>query len=141
MTNHITHPGVVSKIDGRKVTVQFVQQSACATCHAKMLCTSGDAKQRTIEADSYGQEYHVGDVVTVEVASQLAHMAMFYAFILPTLVALIVLFPAIHWMGEMLACAVTLGALALYYVVMYSLRGKLDRQVVFILHKVNNSNN
>lgn len=136
MINHITHNGVVSSIDGRKVTVQFVQQSACAGCHAKMLCSSGDAKQRSIVADSYGQNYNVGEMVTVEVTTQLARTAMLYAFVLPTVVALIVLFPAIGWLGEMLACAVSLGALALYYVVLYGFRHKLDRKVVFLLHKV-----
>ena len=136
MINHITHNGVVSQVDGRKVTVQFVQQSACAACHAKMLCSSGDAKQRSVVADSFGQEFHVGEAVTVDVTTQLAHTAMLYAFVLPTIVALVVLFPAIGWLGEMLACVVTLGTLALYYVVLYGFRNRLDRKVVFVLHKV-----
>ena len=136
MINHITHKGVVSHIDGRKVTVRFVQQSACATCSAKMLCTSGESKQRFIEADRYGQKYEVGEEVTVEVTSQLAWTAMFFAFGLPTVVALLVLFPAIAWLGEMLAPVVTLGALVLYYSILYGFRKKLDRRVVFVLHKV-----
>ncbi|MBR0036312.1 MAG: SoxR reducing system RseC family protein [Bacteroidales bacterium] len=134
MNNRITHEGVVSRVDGQKVTVQFVQRSACADCHAKMLCSSGDARQRSIVADSYGLTYSVGDEVTVEVTSQLAWTAMFYAFGLPTVLALVVLFPAIGWLGEMGASLLTLGVLALYYAIFYLFRKHLDRKVVFVLH-------
>lgn len=135
MNNRVTHDGVITKIDGRKITVQFVQQSACADCHAKMLCTSGDSKQRSIVADSYGVPYQVGEAVTVEVTNQLAWTAMFYAFGLPTLVVLAVLFTAVSFMGEMLACALTLVALAAYYFVLYLFRKNLDRKVVFVLSR------
>lgn len=135
MNNHISHDGVISKIEGRQVTVQFVQKSACAGCHAKMLCSSGDAKQRSVVADSYGVAYQVGEAVTVEVTTQLAWTAMMYAFVLPTVLALVVLFPAISFCGEMWACLVTLAVLAVYYVVLYQFREKLDRKVVFVLHR------
>lgn len=135
MNNRVTHEGVISKIDGTKITVQFVQQSACADCHAKMLCTAGDTKQRSIVADSFGVSYSVGEQVTVEVTNQLAWTAMFYAFGLPTLLALIILFPAINLFGEMLACATELAVLALYYAIFYLFREKLDRKVVFVLHR------
>lgn len=135
MNNHVSHDGIISKIEGNKVTVQFVQQSACAGCHAKMLCTAGDTKQRSIVADSYGVSYSIGEQVTVEVTNQLAWTAMFYAFGLPALLALVVLFPAIDLCGEMLACAVELAALAIYYVVLYLFRAKLERKVVFVLQR------
>jgi len=135
MNNHVTHDGVISKIEGSKVTVQFVQQSACADCHAKMLCSAGDSKQRTIVAECYGISYSVGERVSVEVTNQLAWTAMLYAFGFPSLLALVILFPAIHMCGEMLACAVELAVLALYYVTFYLFRAKLDRKVVFILHR------
>ncbi len=135
MNNRITHEGVVSHVEGQMITVRFVQRSACADCHAKMLCSGGDAKQRSIVTDSYGLNYAVGEEVTVEVTSQLAWTAMFYAFGLPTLLALIVLFPAIGWLGEMGASLSTLALLLLYYGVLYFFRKKLDRKVVFILHR------
>lgn len=135
MNDHISHDGIISKIEGRQVTVLFVQKSACADCHAKMLCTGGDAKQRSIVADSYGMEYHVGEEVSVEVTTQLAWTAMLYAFGLPTILALVVLFPSISFCGEMFACLIVLCALLVYYVVLYLFREKLDRKVVFVLHR------
>lgn len=138
MSNHVTHDGVITKIEGRQVTVQFVQQSACAGCHAKALCSSGDAKQRSIVADSFGLHYDLGEQVTIEVTTQLARTAVLLAFALPTALALLVLFPTNLWLGEMAACAVTLGAVAAYYIVLYQFRERLARKVVFILHRKNN---
>lgn len=135
MNNHISHDGIITKIEGRQVTVQFVQKSACADCHAKMLCSSGDAKQRSVVADSYGLTYQVGEAVTVEVTTQLAWTAMLYAFVLPTVLALLVLFPAISLCGEIGACLVTLLVLAVYYVILYRFRQRLDRKVVFVLYR------
>lgn len=135
MSNRITHDGVVTRTDGQTVTVQFVQHSACAGCHAKMLCSSGDAKQRSIEAQAYGQTYSIGEEVTVEVTSQLAWTAMFYAFGLPVVIALVVLFALMGVCGEMLSCLLTLSTLALYYVVLHQFRHRLDRKVVFLLHR------
>lgn len=139
MSNHITHDGVVTKIDGRLVTVQFVQRSACADCHAKMLCSSGDAKQRFIEADSYGQTYSVGEEVEVEVTNQLAWTAMLYAFGLPTVLALVVLFSVNGIIGDIMACFASLASLVVYYVILYFFREKLDRKVVFVLRRKVNS--
>lgn len=140
MSNRITHDGVVIKSDKQTVTVQFVQRSACADCHAKMLCSSGDAKQRSIEVKTYGQSYEVGENVEVEVTSQLAWTAMLYAFGLPTVIALIVLFTSIGLVGEMMACLVTLLSLFVYYVGLWFNRSRLDRKVVFILHRKNQIN-
>ena len=135
MNNRITHEGVVSRVEGQKVTVQFVQRSACAGCHAKMLCSGGDAKQRSVVADSYGLNYSVGEEVTVEVTSPLAWTAMFYAFGVPTVLALLILFPAIGWLGEMGACLLVLGILAVYYGIFYLFRNRLEHKVVFVLHR------
>jgi len=135
MNNHVTHDGVITKIDGSKVTVQFVQQSACADCHAKMLCTSGDTKQRSIVADSYGVSYAVGEKVTVEVTNQLAWTAMFFAFGLPSILALAALFVSLQFVSEIVTCAVVFAVLALYYEILYLYRERLDRKVVFVLHR------
>lgn len=138
MNNNVTHDGIITKIEGRQVTVQFVQQSACAGCHAKSLCSSSDAKMRSIVADSYGFPFKIGEPVQVEVTSQLARTAMLAAFGVPTVLALSVLFPMNAWCGEMVACAATLAIIGLYYAVLYMFRARLDRKVVFVLHRKNN---
>lgn len=137
MSNNISHDGVVVKVEGRQVTVRFVQSSACSGCHAKQLCAAGDQKERLVVADSYGVPYAVGDAVRVSVTQSLARTAMWYAFGLPVLIAMIAIFPLNAYLGEIWACVAELVLLAVYYYVLYLQRDKLDRKVSFILeHRV-----
>ena len=117
MSNQITHEGVVVKVEGQRVTVQFVQNSACSGCHAKTLCSSGtsDSRQREVVANSYGTPYEVGDYVRVVVSSELAWTAVLLAFVIPMVLALISLFVIVGFTGsEIMGCLVTLLLLGLY---------------------------
>lgn len=133
MSNGVSHDGVVTKIEGKKVTVRFVQSSACSGCHARHMCTSGDSKEREVVAESYGYSFAVGDAVQVTVSHQLARTAMWYAFGLPAVLVLVALFPLIAWLGEMFACLAELALIAVYYTAFYQLRDKLERKVCFVV--------
>jgi len=133
MNNGVSHDGVVTDIQGRMVTVQFVQSSACSGCHARQMCTSGDSKQREVVAECWGHSFQVGDKVTISVSQQLARTAMWYAFGLPAVLVLAALFPFIALMGDMWACLSLLGLIAVYYTVFYQMRDKLERRVCFVV--------
>ncbi len=139
MSNNITHEGVVVKVDGQRVTVQFVQSSACSGCHAKSLCSGGtsDSAQREVVANSYGVSYEVGDYVRVVVTSGLAWTAVLIAFIVPMALALISLFVVTGYTGsEMTGCLATLVLLAVYFVAVWSQRDRLERRTEFTLEKL-----
>jgi len=133
MDNGVSHDGVVTVIQGRMVTVQFVQSSACSGCHARNMCTSGDSKQREVVAECWGHSFQVGDKVTISVSQQLARTAMWYAFGLPAVLVLVALFPLISLLGDMWACVALLALIAIYYTGFYLLRGKLERKVCFVV--------
>lgn len=133
MNNGVSHDGVVTKIEGSKVTVEFVQSSACSGCHARQMCASGESKQRQIVAGNCGYAFQVGDPVTITVSQELARTAFFYAFGLPAILVLVALFPLIHWLGDYLACGAALLLIAAYYGVFYLLRNRLERKVCFRL--------
>lgn len=135
MSNNISHDGVVVKVEGRQVTVRFVQSSACSGCHAKQLCAAGDQKERLVVADSYGIPYAVGDAVTVSVTQGLARTAMWYAFGLPVLLVVAAIYPLNLCLGEIWACVAELAMVGIYYWVLYLFRDKLDHKVSFILTK------
>lgn len=135
MRNRISHEGIVVKVEGRQVTVRFVQSSACSGCHAKHLCVSSESKERTIVADSYGVPYSVGEQVIISISERLAGKAMFFAFGLPIILLMVALFPLISWLGEGMASLALLGLVAVYYAVFYLNRGRLDTQVVFDLSR------
>lgn len=139
MSNNITHEGVVVKVEGQRVTVQFVQSSACSACHAKSLCTSGtsDSAQRKVIANSYGVSYEVGDYVRIIVTSGLAWTAVLLAFVVPMVLALVCLFVVIGYTGsEMIGCLATLAMLAVYFVIVWMQRDHLERKTEFTLERL-----
>ena len=128
---NITHDGRVVKVEGHQVTVCFIQSSACSGCHAKGICSSQDQAEKIVVADSEGVAYSVGEQVQIIVSNEMAWQAVVLAFMVPLIVAFIALFIAVPQVGEMWACLVTLVVLAIYYVVLFSQRAKLNRKVVF----------
>ncbi|MDO4496774.1 MAG: SoxR reducing system RseC family protein [Bacteroidales bacterium] len=133
MSNGVSHDGIVKDIQGRMVTVQFVQSSACSGCHAKHLCTSGESKSREVIAECWGHSFQVGDAVTISVSHQLARRAMWYAFGLPVVLLVLALFPLIAWVGDLGACAGEIILLSIYYTIFYFMRNKLEKQVCFVV--------
>ncbi len=130
---NITHDGRVVKVDGRQVTVCFIQNSACSGCHAKGICSSQDQAEKIVVADSQGVEYSVGEKVNIIVSNEMAWSAVVLAFMVPLVLAFIALFVAVPLVGEMMACLITLGVLAVYYLVLFAQRDKLNRKVVFTI--------
>lgn len=135
MSNNITHDGVVIKVEGRDVHVQIVQHSACSGCHARGACTASDSAEKVIVADSQGLEYEVGDIVTLIGSNSMAWSALAYAFIIPMVVAIAVLFVVTGYMSEAMACLVVLGWLAIYYFILFLFRDRLKTKFVFLLEK------
>lgn len=136
MNKSITHDGVVVEVNGQQVTVRFVQNSACSGCHAKALCSGGSSEsaERRVVANSYGVPYQVGEKVKIIVADGLAWSAVVIAFIVPLCLALACLFVTVkctgsEWMGSL----GTLAALAVYYLIVWTQRAKLERRVEFTL--------
>lgn len=139
VSNQITHEGVVVKVEGQRVTVQFVQNSACSGCHAKALCSSGtsDSRQKEVVANSYGTTYEVGDYVRVVVSSGLAWTAVLLAFVIPMVLALVCLFVIVGFTGsEIMGCLVTLLLLGLYFLIVWMQRDRLERKTEFSLERL-----
>ncbi len=136
MSKNITHEGIVTEVSGQWVTVRFVQQSACSSCHAKALCAGGNSEsaERQVVANSYGVAYQPGDKVRVIVGGGLAWSAVVVAFLIPLVLALLCLFVTVgRTDNELMGCLATLAVLAVYYVVVWLLRHKLERKVEFTL--------
>ncbi len=136
---NITHDGRVIKVDGRQVTVCFIQSSACSGCHAKGICSSQDQAEKVVVADSEGIDYCVGEKVLIIVSNEMAWSAVMLAFMVPLVIAFLVLFAAVPLVGEMQACLITLGVLAIYYLVLFLQRDNLNRKVVFSIMRSSQS--
>jgi len=120
------------------VKVNFITQSACASCHAKGACSAADMQEKEVEILSPGFPAKEGDQVWVVLKQSLGFRALFLGYILPLILLLLILLsftPILESEGK--AGLAALAALALYYAGLYLFRNKIDKQFNFTIKKIN----
>ena len=131
--SEITHRGRIVSITPEFTTVEIVSESACAACHAKGLCSLGDSKVKQVEVPTRGWDnYAVGQEVSVVLRATMGHKAVWLAYGVPLLVLVAALLGILSAGGsELLAGLGAIGAVAVYYGVIWLLRDRLRKEYVF----------
>ena len=131
----ITHKGRIVEITPEFTTVEIVSESACSACHAKGLCGVSESKTKAVQLPTRGWDnWQVGDEVSVCLKASMGHKAVWIAYVIP-LVVLVSVLLALAPKGELLAGLCAIGAVALYYLLIFLMRGKLRDQYVFSIRK------
>ena len=136
MAEVISHKGTVIYSDADVVRVGIVSESACASCHASGLCGMAGSKKKTVEVPSRGMSYQVGDEVEVCLAQKTGLKAVLFSYVVPVLILLILILslPKIG-LGELVCGVVSLGGIALYYLVLYLCRDHLAEGYEFYIRR------
>ena len=117
--------------------MEIISESACGSCHARGLCGLGDSKTKVVEVPTRGWDsYEVGDEVDVTLKASMGHKAVWLAYVLPLLVlvcALLVLTAA--GVQELYAGLGGLGAVAVWYLLLWLFRSRLKNEYVFNINK------
>ena len=131
--SEISHRGRIVSVTPEQTVVQIVSESACAACHAKGLCSLGDATVKEISLPTRGWDnYAVGDEVNVVLRASMGHKAVWLAYVVPLLVLVAALLGTLAAGGsELVAGLVAIGAVALYYGIIWLLRGRLRKDYIF----------
>ncbi len=138
MSNDIEHLGRIEEINGNRVMVNFISQSACASCQAKGVCSVSEVQEKSIEADNPEFEINIGDQVRIILQQSMGFKALFLAYIFPLILVLVSLIVLSGFMNnEGLAGILSLGGIAAYYGVLFLIRKKVDKQFNFVLKKIN----
>lgn len=135
MSESISHKGVVIKVTPQVTTVSFTQHGACSQCHAAPLCGMGDMAQKVVEVptDPYTKR-QVGDEVDVLLKASMGFKAVYLAYLIPLLIILAVILGLLALgVQEVVAALAGLGAVALYYLLLWLFRSKLQNEYVFVL--------
>lgn len=133
----IEHKGRIESIEGNKINVSFIAMSACASCHAKGVCSVADIQEKSVDIYDYTNQYKVGDIVNVMLKQTLGFRALFLGYVLPFIIVLFVLIgltlitnnEAISGLGALLV-------LAPYYLSLYLLRNKIKKDFAFKIYKI-----
>ena len=131
--SEISHRGRIVSITPEVTTVEIVSESACAACHAKGLCCLGDSTVKQVELPTRGWDnYQPGQEVDVVLRASMGHKAVWLAYVLPLIVMVAALLGTLSAGGtELLAGLIAIGAVAVYYLVIWLLRGRLRNEYVF----------
>lgn len=119
-------------------TVEFTQQSACATCHAKGMCSLTDesVKILSLPADPWNK-YEVGEEVMVEMRQSLGLKAVWLCYLVPLLVFMVVMFTLSKFgLGDLAVGLSSVASVVLYYLILYIIRDRISDEYVFVLKKI-----
>ncbi len=135
----ITHEGKVVAVNPQFTTVEITSSSACASCHAAGLCGMGEVQEKAIQVPTgLSADYAVGEQVEVVLKATMGLKAVWLAYAVPLFILLAVVLVLLRLgLGELLSAGAGLGAVALYYFIIWLLRARLRNTYVFTLRKLN----
>ena len=135
MSESVSHKGKVIKMTPQLTTVSILQHGACSACHAAGLCGMADLAEKTVEVptDPYAV-YGVGDEVEVLLKASMGMKAVWLAYFIPLLIVVaVILGLAALGVGEVPAGLSGLGALAVYYFLLWLFRDRLKNEYIFTI--------
>ena len=135
MAEQIVHPGKVTAVTPQMLTVGFTASAACGSCRAAGLCSMAERKEKTVEVPNlYGTRYQVGDEVEVAFRSTMGLKAVWLCYAIPVVILLGIVLGAMETgLNELWSGLAGIGGVALWYFVLWLLRGKLNNRHIFTL--------
>ena len=139
MAELIEHSGIVERTGAGRVFVRIVSHSACGSCRARQACGLAEAQEKIVEvAVADAGCFAPGDAVSVGVRRRIGNLsvALAYGGALVVLLAALGLCIGVAGWSEGLGAAVSLGAVALYYMVLWLCRRTIEHTIQFTITKI-----
>jgi sigma-E factor negative regulatory protein RseC len=126
----------VVRFQDDKTVIKITSHSACASCHASGICGVSELNEKLIHCIT-DQEFKAGERVQVIMEEKMGWIAIFYSYIAPFLVMLVVLF-GLYFSGlkEEVAALAAMASLIPYYGLLFLCRKKIEKDIVFKVVKL-----
>ena len=134
----VEQKGIIEEITNGIATVNITSFSACSSCQSKSACGMSESEEKQIHVAVDSHQYKKGELVNILMKRSLGLRATLLAYVLPfcfVILALIILTSA--GINEAIAGLISLGVLALYFLLLHLNKGKLQKTFQFTLNKVN----
>ena len=138
MAEVIEHSGAVERTEAGKVFVRIVSHSACGSCSARQACGLAEAQEKIVEVTTPdAAQFAPGETVTVGVRRRIGMLSVALAYGGALVVLLAVLLVAVGLAGwsEGRGALASLGAVALYYMVLWLFRRRIEHTIQFTITK------
>lgn len=137
MKGDISHKGRIVRMTPQLTTVAIEQHGACGSCHAAGLCGMADVTEKAVDlpTDPYAS-YGVGDEVDLVLKASMGLKAVWLAYCIPLVVLLAVILGLIALgVGEVVAGLSGIGAVGVYYFLLWPFRDSLRNEYVFTIKR------
>jgi sigma-E factor negative regulatory protein RseC len=134
----IEHAGTIVEITKEEYIVELISLSACASCHAKNICNPSDLKSKRVNIKRVvGDDYKIGDQVTIYLKSSMGMKAVLIAYVIPvTILLFLLLYLSLFLQNELLSGLISITFVLGYFFIIYLFRNRLDRKFIFTIeHK------
>lgn len=133
--NEVSHKGKVVEIGELETKVEIFRNSACSECHAKNLCGVAEGETRIVSVETNGFDPHnVGDEVEVCMKRTMGMKAVWVSYVIPLFILLLALFAGIlAGASELVSGLSAIASVAIYYVVVWCMRERLNNEFVFYI--------
>ncbi|MBN2215354.1 MAG: SoxR reducing system RseC family protein [Bacteroidales bacterium] len=137
-TDCFDQTGTIEEVKENSVLVRFQSAPACGSCMAKSVCGVGSAGKNLIEIHHRTHGYSVGDSVKIIISRSMGFRALFIGYVLPfLLVVLLLVMSKMLGYNDLISGLISLVVLLPYYLALYFLREKVNKQFIFTLSKLN----
>jgi sigma-E factor negative regulatory protein RseC len=138
-TPNICHQGTIKEIKNDTLFVEIERRAACASCHAKSVCTPFAQKDEVISIPVNNPDtFQVGENVQLKLKQSLGTKAVVIAYLCPFLVLALGLFVTYYFTkNELLSVGVAFVATTFYYLFIKSMDNKLKKHFTFLVNKIN----
>jgi sigma-E factor negative regulatory protein RseC len=118
----------VLRIEKDGLWVEVLVESACAACHAKSVCLSSERRQQEVFAYCSEPElFAVGEEVRLAMRRKAGNSAVRIGYLYPCVILLASLLVSNRFIANELICvAIALGLTAIYYLLIWAFKKKLD---------------
>ncbi|MGB5363928.1 MAG: SoxR reducing system RseC family protein [Aureibaculum sp.] len=128
------HSGVITKISKSAITVSLEGNINCESCNAKAACGISESNSKEIEIKSPLSEragtfhsFKLNEGVDVVMQTELGLKAVFWAYIFPFILMIVVLIVSSNLFQEWLAGLLSLIVLIPYYFLLYVLKNSFRK--------------
>ena len=135
---NITHSGTIINIFRDSVTVAVESSEACGSCTSRNACSLGSQSntRNILITTDRADRYTIGQSVVVSTRTQMGLMAAALCYAVPALVLIVALIVATTLLtNQGVAALISLGAVVLYYFVLWLCRDKLAQKISFTIQQ------
>ena len=133
-SSYTVHEGKVLEQTEQRLRIQITLGEACQHCASQSGCMILSSKSRIIEVPTgkHTPRFETGETVNVKMTTHSGLKAVFYAYLLPTLLLIssVGCVYALH-VQERLIALIAIGVIVIYYLILYFFRHQVNRKFSF----------